>query len=109
VVWRVGRVNLAEHLRHGLAGFPVVSGSRWARQVLAGGQVALSLTLLLTAGLLMRSLFVLGHVDLGLEPQRALVVSLGRTPLEILDRFRTLPGVAAVAAADTKPFTRGEP
>ncbi len=109
-VWHTSRMNPAENLRHGAAGLSgVMSGHRWLRYGLAGAQIALSLTLLLGAGLLMRSFFLLGHTDLGLDPRRALVVSLGGDGVAgqggILERLRNLPDVAAVAATDAKPFS----
>ncbi len=109
-VWHTSRMNLVENLKHGTAGISgAISGHRWLRYGLAGAQIALSLTLFLGAGLLMRSFFLLGQTDLGLDPRRTLIVSLGGDGVaghgEILDRLRTLPGVAAVAATDTKPFS----
>jgi len=105
-VWRTSRMNVAENLKHGIAGISgATSGHRWLHYGLVAAQVALSLTLLLGAGLLMRSFLFLRHTDLGVEPRRALVVSLGQGSPEVLERLRALPGVVAVAAADTKPFT----
>ncbi len=73
-------------------------------------EVALSLVLLIGAGLMMRSFFVITHVDLGFNPKNVLVAELStpngsyNTPQkvkllyqQVLQRVATLPGVLAVS------------
>ena len=73
-------------------------------------EVALSLVLLIGAGLMMRSFLVITHVDLGFNPQNVLVAGLSTpkgsydTPQKIkllyqqvLQRVAALPGVLAVS------------
>src|SRR6266576_3643451 len=73
-------------------------------------EVALSLVLLIGAGLMMRSFFVITHVDLGFNPKNVLVAELStpngsyNTPQkvkllyqQILQRVAALPGVLAVS------------
>ena len=73
-------------------------------------EVALSLVLLIGAGLMMRSFFVITHVDLGFNPKNVLVAGLSTpkgsydTPQKIkvlyhqvLQRVAALPGVLAVS------------
>ncbi len=72
-------------------------------------QVALSIVLLIPAGLLVRSIDRLTHVDLGFNPNRLLVMSIYPTlagyegPREmalyerILDRLNALPGIDAAS------------
>ncbi len=105
---------------------------RWSR---GGGlvvfQVALSLLLLVGSGLMARGLKRAQAVSLGFDPARAAEVSFdlrlqgyevekGRElQRELLERVRTLPGVAAAAVADfvpvdlhfsrTRLFAEGEP
>ena len=59
-------------------------------------EVALSLVLLIGAGLMIRSFWRLTHVDLGFDPKNVLVVDQGFNA-SLLDRVRQLPGVAATA------------
>ncbi|MGB8849043.1 MAG: ABC transporter permease [Candidatus Acidiferrales bacterium] len=86
-------------------------------------EVALSLVLLIGAGLMMRSLFLLTHVDLGFNPKNVLLIAFlpppshNRTPAvqrfaspqgrivlrEVVERLKALPGVADVAIEDTIP------
>jgi putative ABC transport system permease protein len=93
------------------------------RAALVIGQVALSIVLLIGAGLMMRSLYRLTHVDLGFNaknilvagfapsrsggqlPDRALIVTPeGRTRFQrALQRIREVPGVASVAVNNTFP------
>ena len=79
-------------------------------------EVALSLTLLVTAGLLMRSFVALREVRLGLQPDHIFVARLP-LPVEryktsgqimgfyrpLLDRLKTLPGVVAATETSTLP------
>ncbi len=109
--WRSGRTNLVDHLRHGTAGGQgTPSSHRWLRHGLAGAQVALSLALVLAAGLLMRSFFRLSHVDVGLNPQNALLISLGQDSLaqqdELLERLRAIPDLQVIGASNSKPFNQ---
>jgi putative ABC transport system permease protein len=86
-------------------------------------EVALSLVLLIGAGLMMRSFFLLTHVDLGFNPKKVLLVvflpppSHNKTPAlqrfaspqgqvvlqDVVERLRVLPGVADVSIEDTIP------
>jgi len=79
------------------------------RTALASLQVALALVLLSTAGLLLRSFLAAGSVELGFEPERALVVrsrlaleepGARRTAYytEVLRRLAAVPGVEAAGA-----------
>ena len=93
------------------------------RAGLVVGQVALSIVLLIGAGLMMRSLYMLTHIDLGFDPKNILVVGFaparssdqkpdrammataeGRARFErVLGKIRELPGVASVAVDNTIP------
>ncbi len=87
------------------------------------GQVALSIVLLIGAGLMMRSLYMLTHVDLGFDPKNLIVIGLapsrsidqlpdralmaspeGRARFQrIVQKIRELPGVESVAVDNTIP------
>lgn len=103
-----------------------VNGSFRHGKVRAGlvvGEVALSIVLLIGAGLMIRSFYLLTHVDVGFNPQNILLAafmpppSRAQTPhlewffssqgqvilKKIVERLKALPGVAEVAVQDTLP------
>jgi putative ABC transport system permease protein len=87
------------------------------------GEVALSIVLLIGTGLMMRSFFLLTHVELGFNPRNVLLIaflpppSRSMTPAverfaspqgklllqEVIERLKKLPGVADVSVEDTLP------
>ena len=87
----------------------VVGSRSWASKILLAVQVAISLVLLVGAGLFLRTLTNLRHVDIGFNPQNLLLFrinpSLNRYDekrtlalyREMLDRLGAVPGVSAVA------------
>lgn len=90
------------------------------RRALVGGEVALSLVVVLLAGLLVRSYAALDRTDRGLDTSNLLTFSITlptssypddrMAPLEfanLLERIRAVPGVAAASAATTLPFGGG--
>jgi len=87
------------------------------------GEVALSIVLLIGAGLLMSSFFILTHADLGFDPQNVLYFRLAlpkgyNTDVDvtrekknaltgqILERMQSLPGVTAVSESMLEPPLR---
>ncbi|HUQ80802.1 MAG TPA: ABC transporter permease [Gemmatimonadaceae bacterium] len=92
----------------------------YTRDTLVVAQVALSFVLLIGAGLLVRSLWELQHVETGFESTRVLTgeVSLPRTRykdrssieqfwVQYLDRVRAIPGVESAAATTLLPLRGG--
>ncbi len=90
------------------------------RSLLIVSEVALSLMLLIGAGLLFRSFLRLQAVELGFRPQRVLTFRL--TPSganfrqdpqysafysQVAERIETLPGVDAVGVINTLPLVKG--
>ena len=90
------------------------------RAGLVVSEVALSIILLIGAGLLMRSFLVLTRVDLGFNPKNVLYFVLNLPPTyntdlagslqrknaltrQLLDRLQALPGVTSVAEFDQPP------
>jgi putative ABC transport system permease protein len=121
----VARGDLQPHLVGSGKG---VSGSfshGMLRGALVIGEVALSIVLLIGAGLMIRSFFLLKHIDMGFEPKNVLVVyfapSSGHGPnmakatspreeitrREVVERLKTLPGVAEVTVQDALPGYNG--
>jgi putative ABC transport system permease protein len=88
------------------------------RSLLVGAQVAVSLVLMVGAGLLLKSFARVNDVDLGFNPDHVLTarVSLGgdryeeeerqvRFFEELIDRVRELPGVRSVGAINWLPLS----
>jgi putative ABC transport system permease protein len=119
---QAARRDLNDPLRD--SGKGTSSGSRHGRfrDAVVVLEVALSLTLLVAAGLLMRSFVALREVHLGLQPDHILVA---RLPLPadryktadqvagffrpLLTRLKALPGVVAVTETSTLPPYGGIP
>ncbi len=111
--------DLAGALRFGAGrGGPARRG--WSRSALVVTQVALSMTLLVTSGMLYRSLSSIDRVDPGFEVGSLLTAGVElpahkyASPEELdlawdltLRRLRGIPGVQGVAAADWLPVTPG--
>jgi putative ABC transport system permease protein len=93
-----------------------------AHRLLVVGEVGLSLTLLIGAGLLLRSFQRLSQVELGFEPEGVLTFSVNASPgwypdassvrrlqSDLLQRIGTMPGVEAAAALSDLPLRAGAP
>jgi predicted permease len=105
------RPDLVPALKNDAGGRPSIRRLR-LRTVLVAGQVALSLLLLIGAGLFIRTLTNFRSLDAGFEASHVLVASLnpglsGYTPerqqaffAELRQRLEALPGVVSVSAAD---------
>ena len=95
------------------------------RAALVIGEVALSIVLMIGAGLLMRSFLVLTRVDLGFDPKNVLYFRLSLPKAyntdvdvtrqkknaltrQILDRLRALPGVISVSESNEEPPLQDE-
>ncbi|MGH9711966.1 MAG: ADOP family duplicated permease [Candidatus Acidiferrales bacterium] len=116
-----GRQNLHEELKSGGKGAGTgASSNRWLRDALVVGEVALSLALLIGAGLLLRSFARLRAVDIGVRSENVLTarVSLPETRYatpgeksralgEITARLEHAPGVDAAAMATEIPLDGG--
>jgi len=112
------RVDLRAILVENGRGFS--GGKRvWSRQALVAGQVALSMVLLVAAGLLLRTLVHLNALNPGFDAHHIMTAQLSlqdaryRTSARVnqlfnesLDRIRKLPGVEAAAVGLTLPYQR---
>ncbi|HYP15125.1 MAG TPA: ABC transporter permease, partial [Bryobacteraceae bacterium] len=115
------RGDLKRGLRQGgRAGSPGGFRGFTVRNALVAGQVALALVLLISAGLLMRSLTNLMRVDPGFRAERLVTMRLvvptakypeaeSRTRLTdgMLDRVHAIPGVASASSACCLPLRAG--
>jgi putative ABC transport system permease protein len=118
--FRAAKTDINDALKQGLGRATSDSGGSRTRDVLVISEVALSLMLLIGAGLLIRSLSVLHRVNPGFQADH--VVTMGISvpagkftgPAQqigyfdrVLDRIRTLPGVQAAGLIDSLPLTDG--
>jgi predicted permease len=116
---RAGRTDLNEALKEGGRSDAGGVGLR-TRRLLIVCEVALSLVLLTGAGVMIRSLLALQHVDAGFDPRNVLTMSIAlpgtryKAPSQktaffdsALQRIRVLPGVEDAAATDRLPLTGG--
>jgi putative ABC transport system permease protein len=113
------RLDLSDALKQGGSRATVSRAGSRLRSVLVVTEVALSVILLATAGLLVRSFQALQHVDLGFTTDRVLVAyteyavkdradirTRSRVYADLLDRLRAVPGVSAAAGVAYLPMGR---
>ena len=110
------RANPNESLREGERGSSL--GKSSARSALITAEIALSLVLLVGAGLMMKSFVRLTQVNPGFNPDHLLVFNIGlpssaeparQTSFyeEVVERLRALPGVESVGAVSRLPLAGG--
>jgi putative ABC transport system permease protein len=97
------------------------AGARRAQSVLVVAEVALSLILLVMAGLMIRSFAKLTNIDPGMSTANVMSMRINRSPLKskngaqnavffqsVIDRVKTLPGIEAAGVASHMPFVYTE-
>ncbi len=124
--WQAARLPAQEGLREGSAAAGTSQRQRWLRDALVSGEIALSVVLLVAAGLMLRSLYALRHATLGFAPEHVVtaglvlpqknfwLVSSGSQPgtpnvvqsfyQPLLERMRQLPGVETVGVSTVRPL-----
>jgi putative ABC transport system permease protein len=115
---RASWCNLNDALSEGGRGESAI-GVR-TRRMLITCEVALSLVLLMGAGVMIQSLLALRHVDAGFDPNNVLTMKVRLVPARYrspaqrasffdaaLQRIRALPGVEAAGTIDDLPFADG--
>jgi predicted permease len=108
--------RFGDALRHGASGVVRGGSGARARKVLVAAQMAISVVLLVSAGLLVRSFVHLQNVDVGFDTQNLFSAQLSlprgryQTPAsrdtlseQLLERVGSLPSVAAVTQAFMAP------
>jgi putative ABC transport system permease protein len=116
--WRLAKNEVSESLKQGLGRTSSDSGGTRTRAILVVSEIALSMMLLIGAGLLIRSLSMLRHVNPGFDPDRVLTLDLtipstkfseGTQQTEyfnrVLDTVRGLPGVQSAGLIDSLPLS----
>ena len=118
--WQAARASIANTLKATSAN-TIGVGVR-AREILTVAQVAVSIVLLVGAGLVLRSLLKLREVDPGFDPRRVVMMEVNPTYngdesaqvrvdrfARLLQRLSELPGVEAVGANNSPPFVAQRP
>ncbi len=116
---RAGRADLNDTLKEGGRSGDAGAGL-FTRRALIVAEVALSLMLLMAAGVMLRSLHALRSVDAGFNAGHVLKMDIGLPDIRypqpaqrrifydaLLDRLRALPGAVAAGYCDTLPATGG--
>jgi putative ABC transport system permease protein len=116
--WQLSRVDLQSTLRDEGQGSSMGVARSQMKNALVVGQVALSLLLLLGAGLLLRSFQQLLRTDPGFDSHSVLAMSLSLPTVkyakpeqqiaffdELLQRVNALPGVRSAAVSATLPLS----
>jgi putative ABC transport system permease protein len=115
--WQASQTNLNESLKEG--GRSAQTGGRQRlRNALIVVEVALSLILLVGAGLLIKSFWRLQQVEPGFDPRNLLSVEISLPPAkygeraqsvafyqQMLERVKALPGVKTAAIVNHPPFS----
>ena len=112
--------DVSESLKQGLGRLDADSSSSITRSALVSVEVALSIVLLIGAGLMLRSLWNLQSVNPGFDPHNTLTAQIEiprhqfTTPAEetqffnqVLQRVRAIPSVEAVGGVDDLPLGGG--
>jgi predicted permease len=117
---RMTKTNVNDALKQGMGKTDSDSGGRRTRSILVVSEVALSLILLVGAGLMIRSLWLLSTLDAGFDPHGVLTMNLVvpdnkySRPVDeiaffdrVLSKVRALPGVVSAGLIDDLPLNGG--
>jgi putative ABC transport system permease protein len=117
---RLTRTNISQSLKQGLGRTDADSSGNRTRSILVVSEVALSLMLLVGAGLMIRSFQNLHGVNPGFESHNVLTMTamVSRAKFstpdqqinffeQVLQRVRTLPGVESAGVVDDIPLDNG--
>ena len=111
--------NIDQTLRAGMRG--LAGSSRRLHAAFVISEIALAIILLVSAGMLGRTLLNLSSLDPGIDIHNVLVTRMALSPAtladaaktraawkDVLDRARHLPGVQSIATVDTFPMREGD-
>ena len=118
--WGFTKSDVNEALKQGLGRTDSDSGGIGVRNLLVVSEVALSLVLLVGAGLMIRTLYHLQQMDTGIDPHNVLTVAVPIPKAkyssdvqqrsfyaQVLAKVRSLPGVQSAGEIDDLPFQGG--
>jgi len=115
--WQTSRPDVADTLKNQATSVASAGGAARFRKAVVTAQMALSLLLIVGAGLFSTSLTHLMHVNLGFHGERLLMFQMDATLSrpqvanavafyrDFQDRLAAAPGVTAVASASGAPFS----
>ena len=119
--WRASALNLHDVLKEGGRGFSGASSHARFRSVLVVAEVALSLVLLVSAGLMIRSLAAMQNVDPGFRADHLLTMGLATAETrypgpaairlfyrQVLDNAIRIPGVESASISAGLPLLGAE-
>jgi len=115
---QISKPNLVESLKEGGRGSGPSSSRNRLRSVLVVSEIAMTLVLLVCAGLLIRTVARLSNVDTGFNAQNVLSMTLGLPAVkypkpetyiafnkQVTERIAALPGVKAVGTTSVMPLS----
>ena len=115
---RLTREDIGEALKQSAGRTASEAGGRRTRSVLVVAEVAFSLMLLIGAGLLIRSLWMLRGINPGFDPDHVVTMNLSVASTKfaqpeqqvnfykrVLERVRALPGVKSAGLIDSLPLS----
>jgi putative ABC transport system permease protein len=118
--WNMTKGDVNDALKQGLGHTDTDAGSSKTRSALVAVEVALSLVLLIGAGLMLRSLWELQTMDPGFDEHNVLTLAVLVNKQQftdprqesaffdaVLQRVRSLPGVESAGAVDDLPLVGG--
>ena len=119
--FQMSRIELNDALKEGGRSATEGRGRHKLRSLLIVCEVSLSLVLLVSAGLLIRSFFLLRNVDPGFNPENVLTASISLPPgtytddaqiskfySRVIEESKRLPGVESAAAILPLPLGRSQ-
>jgi putative ABC transport system permease protein len=114
---KASRLDLTGALKDGAGSVTIGRDRQRSRSALVVAEMALAVVLLVSAGLALRSLWALGHVRLGFDPDRVLTLRLSLPPAsypndaqvegfyrDLVARVRQVPGVAKAGVVRSLPL-----
>ncbi len=115
---RASRLNLSETLKEGGRAFSEAPGGRRLRNLLVVLEITLTVPLLISAGLMLRSSLLLQNIDRGINLKNVLAIQISlptakySTPAQTaafyhhaLERIQSEPGVESAGAVNFLPLT----
>ncbi|MCM3900448.1 MAG: ABC transporter permease [Pyrinomonadaceae bacterium] len=115
---QISKPNLVESLKEGGRGSGPSATRNRLRSVLVVSEIAMTLILLVCAGLLIRTVMRLRNVETGFNPQNVLTMTLGLPAVkypkpenyvafnkQVTERIAALPGVKAVGTTSVMPLS----
>lgn len=116
--WRAARIDLTDSLKDGGQQGTVGAARQRLRRALVVAEMALAVVLLVGAGLMIRSLWALQHIDIGFAPANVLTARLSLPAAtygepdqvngfyrQLLERVRALPGVEHAGVMRSLPLS----